>query len=305
MISKFYNSDRTSILQSKENQIKENRCFKTPKRKGIQMGNQTIDFGKVIYSEKRNIRKEKIHYTMIGFGIMVFIGLILYVSTLHSSSLTLLSLVLFVPLLYPAILSIIIGTTGIRILKVCENGLILPHSSDIRRNITKQGFIDWHEVHMIFQNKNLRVSKLFPYLVIKLKDQTLTIPNDTIINFGVFINAIEPYCNVVKTTEFRNGLFPIEYHPPSNEARLDDEAIIIGSSDKEISIPFADIKSVVIKMNYQLRMKDGKRIGLLGMSREDVERIKREFSKSSKGGITNKSGTSMGGVLKSSIESDE
>lgn len=269
------------------------------------MGKQKTDLGKRIYKEERNIRREKIRYTFTGLGILVFVGLVLYVSTLHSSILTLLSLVLFVPLLYPAILAIIIGTTGIRTLEVYEKGLIIPHSFDLKRNIQGQGFIDWHEVHKIFQNKNLRVSKLFPYLVIKLKDQYIAIPNDTIINFGVFINAIEPYCNVIKTTEFRNGLFPIEYHPPSNEARLDDDAIVIGYPDNEIRIPFATIKSVVIKMMYQLKMKDGKRIGLLGMSREDIERIKREFSKSTKGGTIKSSDTPIGGVLKSSLEGEE
>ena len=91
---------------------------------------------------------------------------------------------------------------------------------------------------------------------------------------SLFVRAIEPYTEIVRDREYRCGIRPVDYYPPSLEARLEEDSIVLHYGDVVRSIYFKDIRRVKLNMMYQLVMVNGKRLGLLGMGREDVERIR-------------------------------
>ena len=58
-------------------------------------------------------------------------------------------------------------------------------------------------------------------------------------------------------------------------------------------------------MDYQLVTKEGKRIGLFGMGREDIEEIMRAHTKFLKNEIPEIGDTGIGGLLGTSMKEEE
>ncbi len=271
------------------------------------MVNGQDDPGTSLYSEERSITREKLRFIFIGISIILLVGLIIYVGTLHSGYLAVLAFILFGILLYPVFLALVIGFTGIHKLRVLESGFYPPLCSNVWVNLRKKGFIPWEDVTTIFSNKNLRVSKIFPYVVVVLKDTSFAIPMKQITNMGLFLSAIQPYTDVVWIKEYRNSRNPIEYYPPSNGARLDDDAIVLSYTDEDVRFDFSDVKKVHVQMSHQLVLNDKRRIGLLGMSREDIMRIKdnlANFRKKTNSDSDESEPDTISGLLKSSLDED-
>lgn len=243
------------------------------------MPHTTEDHGAIIYTEERDILGERLKYLSLGIFLIAFILLIVYSGSLHSRELALLAFILFGCLLYPGITSIMLGLNGIRQLTVYETGFMPPYCTDFSLNFKEGGFVHWREVAGIYSNKNLRVSKLFPYIVVELRDSTFSFPAEQIINVNLFLNSVKPFTKVITETELRPGIIPVEYYPPSTEARLDDDAIVLKYGERDVRFPFDKINKIRVKMSYQLQMEGGSRIGLLGMGREDIERIRENRKK--------------------------
>ena len=269
------------------------------------MGQGTDDTGESIYSEERDLTHERLKFISMGIATILFALLIVYVGSLHSFQLAVIAFLLSSVMLYPALLAVLLGLTGIRNLAVFEKGFIPPYCANPTINHSRHGFLPWKEVAAIYSNKNLRISKIFPFLVVKMREGSFAIPVDQITNFNLFLSSVSPYTEVIKKEEFRNGLSPITYYPPSHGARLDDDAIVLSYGEHEKRFPFDEIRKVRIKMSHQLVMKDGKRIGLLGMSREDIQRIRDiqrgEGGSSGIGGGLNR----LQGLLRSTVDEDE
>lgn len=269
------------------------------------MDHEEDDPGERMYSEERNLFRERAKFISMGIATILLVLLIVYSGSLHSPHMALLAFFLTGFLLYPAILAVLLGFMGIRNLAVFEKGFIPPYCANPSINLKTHGFIFWKEVAAIYANKNLRVSRIFPFLVVKMREGSFSIPTDQIINFNLFLSSVGPYTEVIRKEEFRIGLNPITYYPPSHEARLDDDAIVLSYGDHEERFPFDEIRKVRIKMSYQLVMKDGKRIGLLGMTREDVQRI-RDIHRKGTGHAGIEGGLNkLQGLLSSSSDEDE
>jgi len=271
------------------------------------MNHRENDLGIPNYFEERNIVREKMRFLFTGLITLSFISMVVYVGSLHSTMLMLLVLLLFGWLIYPALFALILGLIGIHRLEVYESGFYPPHCSSLTANLRNHGFILWKDVDRVYVNKNLRISKLFPYLVVKLKNTCFGIPAEQIINMSLFLDAIKPFTRIITDSEHRCGTCSIDYLPPSIEARLDDDAIVLTYRDEEKRLEFSDIKKVRVSMNYQLLMNDGKRIGLLGMSREDIERIKiiqKDFMEKGPSSTQSKRG-GLDGVFGSTLEEGE
>lgn len=260
--------------------------------------------GSIIYTEDRPIRREQLKFILTGMVTLLFVLLVVYAGHLHSPALALLAFVLFGLLLYPAIMAILLGITGIRQLKVFEKGFVPPYCSMISRNIAVGGFFSWKDVAGIYSNKNIRLSRIFPYLAVELRHGVFCIPADQIININMFLETVRPYTRVVTEKEYRPGIRSIDYFPPSGGARLDDDALVLPYRDHEERIAFGDIRKVRMKMNYQLMMKNGQRVGLLGMGRDDVEKIREAISRFLEGRPPERS-DSRDGLLRSTADDDE
>jgi len=282
--------------------IHENKIAAGQDRTMSQHSNET---GELLYSESRNVMHEQVNYVLRGVGILLFVFLLIYAGSRESIFLALMATLLFGALIYPAVLSLLVGFTGIHELKVYEHGFVPPFCTDIKVNVRYDSFISWGEMEHIYLNKNLRISKIFPYVLIKLRSSYIAIPEGKIIDLSLFLKAIDPFTTVITTKEYRHGIHPVEYHPPSLEARLEDEAIILHYGDEVRSIHYRDIKKIKLNMIYQVVLMNGKRIGLLGMSREDVERIRISHGNYTKGRSSEEAGVPSGGVLQSETDMDE
>ncbi len=184
------------------------------------MGTGLEPYGNIIYTEERNVGHERMRFCFTGIITILFVMLIVYAGLLHSPFLALLAFLFFGLLLYPGILAVLLGLKGIRQLTVYETGFIPPYCSKVSLSMRSNGFISWKDVAGIYSNKNLRVSKIFPYITVELRDHPFTIPADQIINMSLFLNSVKPYTQVVTEKEYRPGIHSIDYYPPSTEARL-------------------------------------------------------------------------------------
>jgi len=269
------------------------------------MSQMENDTGQLVYSEPRNVVKERFQHVSRGLIITVFVILVIYAGSRESLFLCLMASLLFGLLLYPAFLSLVLGLTGIHELKAYENGLVLPFNPSLKVNMRNGAFIPWRDVEYIYLNKNLRISKIFPYILIKLRNSYIAIPEGKIIDLSLFLKSVDTYTTIITDKEYRCGMYPVDYYPPSLEARLEDDSILLHYGEVVRTIHFKDIKKVKLNMTYQLLMVNGSRIGLLGMSRDDVERIRISHQNYLKGGSFVGISSPSGGVLNSEIENDE
>ncbi|MCK4614785.1 MAG: hypothetical protein KAU14_08275 [Thermoplasmata archaeon] len=269
------------------------------------MTREKEELGRKVYSEERNIAGERFRLLSASVSALLFLLLIVYVGLLHSLFMAVFALVVFGFLAYPIITGFILSLTGIHRLEVYENGLYPPYCPILRVNLRNDGFIPWQDISSIVANRQLRASKHFPYIVVNLKERDLAIPAEDIRNIDSFLGHIEPYVKVVREWEAKIGVFPVHYFPPSMEAKIDGDALLLRYPEREERLEFEDIKKVRVKSGYQLLTMKRKRIGLLGMGREDMLEIRRAHKRFQEGKTDGTGESTAGELLASSGDRKE
>lgn len=235
-------------------------------------------WGKQEYLEEHPLLWVRLQLFMISAGSTFLSLLIIYAGFRHSLFMGIFALLLFGWLLYPTICGIITSIFGIRNAKIFPRGFISPYMPPRILLRHKKGFIPWEEVVDIVANRYLRATGVFPYIVVELKRGIFAIPTKYLKNPEFFICHAENYTGVVKDRETKIGLFHIvHFLPPPQSADIKEDGIVLHYPEKEKRIEFAELKKIKPKGKYQFLTKNGRKMGVLGLTDRDLMDIREAF----------------------------
>lgn len=241
-----------------------------------------LQYGNLVYSEKRNLKKARRKLYSIGLIFYILIALLLCIGLLISLFSMLILLLLLSPLLYIATSAIIQAKMGMRNLQVYEKGFIRPLTYKIVENIRGEFFIPFDAIKCIFTNPYIRRKFNWAYITVIMKDgrSSFAIETRDISNLTKFLSSVKRDVQLVER-DFLIGKYYqkyVDYYPPHAVLIISTEGVSLRYKDQIKDIPFNEIKKISTRHPGLIQLKENNyRIGIFELSGKQAVRVKEAF----------------------------
>ena len=237
--------------------------------------------GDLIYEEIRTIKREKRKYYAIGTTFLCFILFLIIPVLFIPIKIVIVKGIFVFPFLFFTIKAYSIALFGINNLKIYNSGFVTPTSYGIKRNLKRDIFIPFDEINAIFTNPYSTKHLKQPYFSIDMKNrkQSFLIDKKIIKDTTKFLEILRKKVPIIERDLLYDDLTHVlaDFYLPTTNLFVGLDNIVLKYYRDPVLISFYDVKKVSLRASWLLKMKNGERKGISGISLEDRWKVRAAF----------------------------